>query len=100
MRQFFQLSHVKKHVLLSALATSMALAPATWAREANIKLTAPTSTVATHNYDYEINVFHPVEATNGMVATEQNLASQIGLDILKKAVMLSMRPSRLDFLWR
>lgn len=73
-----------KALLLSVLATSLALSSAAFAREANIKITAPTSAVATHHYDYEMNVFHPVEATNGMVATEQNLASQVGLEILKK----------------
>ncbi|SUA64985.1 Gamma-glutamyltranspeptidase precursor [Oligella urethralis] len=73
-----------KALLLSVLATSLALSSAALAREANIKITAPTSAVATHHYDYEMNVFHPIEATNGMVATEQNLASQVGLEILKK----------------
>ncbi|MDK6203410.1 gamma-glutamyltransferase [Oligella urethralis] len=73
-----------KALLLSVLATSLALSSAAFAREANIKITAPTSAVATHHYDYEMNVFHPIEATNGMVATEQNLASQVGLEILKK----------------
>ncbi|AVL71971.1 gamma-glutamyltransferase [Oligella urethralis] len=73
-----------KALLLSVLATSLALSSTAFAREANIKITAPTSAVATHNYDYEMNVFHPIEATNGMVATEQNLASQVGLEILKK----------------
>ncbi|WP_343591603.1 gamma-glutamyltransferase [Paracidovorax wautersii] len=34
-------------------------------------------------YDFDMDIFHPVVARNGMVATEQELASQIGLDILK-----------------
>jgi len=34
-------------------------------------------------YDFDMDVFHPVVARNGMVATEQELASKIGLDILK-----------------
>ena len=34
-------------------------------------------------YDFDMDVFHPVVARNGMVATEQQLASQIGLDVLK-----------------
>ena len=84
MKEFLHTSNPRKLTLVSALAVSMAIASATsWAREANTKLTAPTSTAATHNYDYEMNVFHPVQAANGMVATEQNLASQIGLEILK-----------------
>ena len=84
MSLLLQSRNPKKLALVSALAVGMALASTTsWARQGNIKITAPTSTVATHNYDYVMNVFHPVQGTNGMVATEQNLASQIGLEILK-----------------
>ncbi len=35
-------------------------------------------------YDFDLDIFHPVVAQNGMIATEQELASQIGLDILKR----------------
>lgn len=35
------------------------------------------------SYDFQMDVFRPVIARNGMVATEQELASQVGLDILK-----------------
>ncbi|MFT3720032.1 gamma-glutamyltransferase [Pseudorhodoferax sp.] len=34
-------------------------------------------------YDFDMDVFHPVVARNGMVATEQELATKIGLDVLK-----------------
>lgn len=34
-------------------------------------------------YDYTLDIFHPVIAHHGMVSTEQELASKIGLDILK-----------------
>ncbi|MPS94515.1 gamma-glutamyltransferase [Comamonas sp.] len=34
-------------------------------------------------YDFDLDVFHPVIAKNGMVASEQELATQIGVDILK-----------------
>ena len=34
-------------------------------------------------YDFDMDVFHPVVAKNGMVASEQELASRIGLDILQ-----------------
>ena len=34
-------------------------------------------------YDFDMDSFHPVVASNGMVASEQELASRIGLDILK-----------------
>ncbi|WP_269914090.1 gamma-glutamyltransferase [Acinetobacter sp. HY1485] len=35
-------------------------------------------------YDYENDIFHPIHATHGMVASEQVLATQVGLDILKR----------------
>ncbi|MBS0294034.1 MAG: gamma-glutamyltransferase [Proteobacteria bacterium] len=34
-------------------------------------------------YDFDMDIFHPVAAKHGMVASEQELASQIGLNILK-----------------
>lgn len=34
-------------------------------------------------YDFDMDVFHPVAARNGMVASEQEMASRIGLNILK-----------------
>ncbi|MDO5102887.1 MAG: gamma-glutamyltransferase [Lautropia sp.] len=34
-------------------------------------------------YDFQLDIFQPVIAHNGMVASEQGLASRIGLDILK-----------------
>ena len=34
-------------------------------------------------YDYDMDVYHPVVARHGMVASEQALATRIGLDILK-----------------
>lgn len=38
---------------------------------------------AAASYDFELDIFHPVIAKNGMVASEQELATQIGVDILK-----------------
>ena len=35
-------------------------------------------------YDFDMDVFHPVTARNGMVASEQELATRIGLDILQR----------------
>ncbi|MCK9516382.1 MAG: gamma-glutamyltransferase [Ottowia sp.] len=35
-------------------------------------------------YDYDFNVFHSVVASHGMVVAEQALASQVGLDVLKR----------------
>ena len=73
--------------LTLGLAISLALSSygsAVWAKQSAIPIFAPSPQAASHNYDYEMNIYHPVEATQGMVATEQALASQIGLDILKK----------------
>lgn len=39
---------------------------------------------ASIRYDQSMDIFHPVYAANGMVATEQALATQVGLDILKQ----------------
>lgn len=46
-----------------------------------IQQTAATQ-AAQAAYDHSLDIFHPVIAQHGMVATEQKLASQIGLDIL------------------
>ncbi|MBV8248822.1 MAG: gamma-glutamyltransferase [Comamonas sp.] len=58
----------------SAAATAPAAAPITQSDAAKAAASA---------YDFDMDVFHPVEARNGMVATEQELATQIGVDILK-----------------
>ena len=34
-------------------------------------------------YDFDMHVFHPIIARNGMVASEHALATQVGVDILK-----------------
>ena len=57
--------------------TAAASAPA-----AAVQQTA-SAQAASAAYDFDMDVFHPVVAKNGMVATEQELASKIGLDILK-----------------
>ncbi|WP_218240629.1 gamma-glutamyltransferase [Comamonas fluminis] len=55
-----------------------------------ITASAPTEAVqpsaaqaAAAAYDFGMDIFHPVQARNGMVASEQELATQIGVDILK-----------------
>src|SRR5690606_18035558 len=48
----------------------------------NVQQTAAAQ-AASAAYDYTLDVFHPVIGHRGMVASEQALASQIGLDILK-----------------
>ena len=48
-----------------------------------ISQTASAQAVAAA-YDHTLSVFHPVIAQNGMVATEHELASKIGLDFFTK----------------
>ncbi len=45
---------------------------------------AQVDNVAVTRYDNSFEIFHPVRATRGMVATEQGLASQVGADILSQ----------------
>lgn len=42
------------------------------------------SLLAANRYDSSNDIFHPVYGKNGMVASEQGLATQVGLDILKQ----------------
>lgn len=83
-----------RHSLLSsslalALATLTACGTAPTAQRtpsAAPAASAPTTTAAAQAaaaYDFDMDVFHPVVARNGMVATEHELATQIGLDILR-----------------
>lgn len=72
--------HYKPRFLASlTLALSLALSPLSYAL-------TPTSATeqAAARYDSSNDIFHPVYAQNGMVATEQALATQVGLDILKQ----------------
>lgn len=48
-----------------------------------ISQTAATKAVAAA-YDHSYSVFHPVKAQHGMVASEHELASQVGLQILQQ----------------
>ncbi|MFC3337201.1 gamma-glutamyltransferase [Paracandidimonas soli] len=69
----------------SLLAASLALllaACGTPTPTSNVQQTAAAQ-AASAAYDYTLDVFHPVIGHRGMVASEQALASQIGLDILK-----------------
>ena len=43
-----------------------------------------SSQLAANRYDRSNDIFHPVYGKNGMVASEQGLATQVGLDILKQ----------------
>ena len=44
---------------------------------------AQLTQAAAARYDAQMDVFHPVVAKRGMVASEQALASEVGVDILK-----------------
>lgn len=66
------------------LALNLSSISTAWAKQATPTILAPSTQAASHNYDYEMNIYRPVEAKNGIVATEQGLASQIGLEILQK----------------
>ncbi len=79
---------------LSACSSTATLEPACNERaaignDATAQAAAPAVTqtaaaqAAAAAYDFELDVFHPVIAKNGMVASEQELATQIGVDILK-----------------
>ncbi|MXS84627.1 gamma-glutamyltransferase [Nitrosomonas sp. HPC101] len=72
---FLLLSHFSL-ILLTACSTAPAVPPA------NIPSASQTVATAT-TYDWDMDIFHPVVARHGMVATEQRLASGIGLNILK-----------------
>ncbi|EQA01336.1 gamma-glutamyltransferase [Glaesserella parasuis MN-H] len=70
-----------KYFLLSSLTVALAL-PLSTELLAN---TQPTMTqIAAQRYDSSKDIFHPVYAKHGMVASEQELATQIGVDILKQ----------------
>lgn len=69
-----------------------AAAPATAATPAPLAAPVPAPAAGTQTaaakaaaaaYDFDMDVFHPVVGRHGMVATEQELASRIGLNVLK-----------------
>ncbi|QEA13804.1 gamma-glutamyltransferase [Comamonas flocculans] len=45
---------------------------------------APAARAAAAAYDFDKDIFHPVVARHGMVASEQALATRIGLDVLRQ----------------
>ncbi|KAE9525318.1 gamma-glutamyltransferase [Testudinibacter aquarius] len=73
----------KKSFVITSLALSiLGVSTMTTAVAANV---IPTQTQqASIRYDQSMDIFHPIYAKNGMVATEQALATQVGLDILKQ----------------
>lgn len=76
----------KKRIQLSAAAAIIALLTAGCTHQSShpeFTQTASTKAVSAA-YDHTLSVFHPVTAENGMVATEHELASQVGLQILEQ----------------
>ncbi len=76
-RAFFLLASNLFLILLAACNTVPAV------QQANIPPVSPPAVVAATAYDWDMDIFHPVVARHGMVATEQKLASKIGLEVLK-----------------
>lgn len=74
-----QSSRIRRPFALGALALGLALAFAPVASQAEAPVAAPLV-----KYDYEQDIFHPVFAKHGMVAAEHELASRIGVDVLKR----------------
>ncbi|MDD0823351.1 gamma-glutamyltransferase [Mannheimia sp. AT1] len=72
---------MKKHIL-SLLTLSLAFGNA-WANPQTVTTTAAAEQAAVR-YDTSKDIFHPVFAKNGMVASEQALASEVGLAILQE----------------
>ena len=64
----------------SATPAPVAAAPAPAAAPITQSNAAQAASAA---YDFDMDVFHPVVARSGMVASEQEMASRIGLNILK-----------------
>ena len=73
-------------VLLAALLAACAAPPkpdAAAAAQPAAPATTAAATAAAAAYDFDMDVFHPVVARRGMVVSEQELASQAGLAMLK-----------------
>lgn len=66
-----------RFALKLSLATLICLSPELFANT-----TVNQATLSSYDYDNEI--FHPIRAEHGMVASEHEIASQVGLDILKR----------------
>lgn len=74
-----------KKCLFSSLALSIAVALGTPFAMANQPTATPSATaLAAARYDSEKDIFHPIYAKNGMVASEQGLASEVGAQILRQ----------------
>lgn len=72
-----------KKPLLSSLALALTLIT-TSALQAAVPTPISATQAAANLYDSANDRFRPIHGKNGMVATEQELASQVGLDILRQ----------------
>ncbi|OOF69681.1 gamma-glutamyltransferase [Rodentibacter caecimuris] len=69
-----------KKILLTGLLTSLiSLSHVSWANNQPL-----TTNIAAARYDSDTDIFQPIYAENGMVASEQALATQVGVEILKQ----------------
>ncbi|OOF65717.1 gamma-glutamyltransferase [Rodentibacter sp. Ppn85] len=69
-----------KKILLAGLFTSViSLSQVSWASNS-----ALTTNTAAARYDSSTDIFQPIYAKNGMVASEQAIATQVGVEILKQ----------------
>lgn len=74
----------KKTLLFTILCTAL-LVNTVSARQPEPAVAPPSASVqAALHYDGQLDVFHPVVARNGMVASEQQLASEVGLQVLQQ----------------
>lgn len=77
--------HFIKPFLLSTLAVAVSLASLPISAQTVQPAAQPDAAVAAaQRYDSANDIFHPVYGKHGMVASEQELATQVGLDILKQ----------------
>ena len=77
-----RLLHTSLALVIASLAACSGAPRATGAGAAAPQTRAAQSAAAA--YDFGMDIFHPVAARQGMVASEQALASAIGLDMLQR----------------
>ena len=76
---------LKPKLILTNLSLALMLVISPIAQSKLLPQTATNaSQLAANRYDSSNDIFHPVYGKNGMVASEQGLATQVGLDILKQ----------------
>src|SRR5450830_1377053 len=75
--RMWNINSLIKPAALLPLCTALALAPAT-------AQNAAPAAAPVIKYDLTYDIISPVFAQNGMVATEQEMATKVGLDILKR----------------